>query len=172
MQSKQHSFLEACLNTASGFVISYLAGWLVFPMFGFDWTPGKGFSLTMIFTVISVVRSYVWRRIFNHRRKVFDLVKHLERQRDFSLRTFGPGDRWKGVVDHIRKELCEIEQQPRDLSEWIDVATLAVDGAWRSGASPNDIATMLALKQSKNESRQWPDWRTVSPDAAVKHVGG
>lgn len=40
---------------------------------------------------------------------MFDLVQHLYRQRDFSERTFGPGTRTQGVLDHIRKELREIE---------------------------------------------------------------
>jgi hypothetical protein len=42
-----------------------------------------------------------------------DLIQHLFRQRDFSLRTFGPGQRTHGVLDHIRKELAEIEAKPR-----------------------------------------------------------
>ncbi|WP_368735417.1 dATP/dGTP pyrophosphohydrolase domain-containing protein, partial [Metapseudomonas otitidis] len=56
----------------------------------------------------------------------FDFAAHLQRQREFSERTFGPGSRAKGVVDHIRKELKEIEASPGDLSEWIDVVILAL----------------------------------------------
>ncbi len=40
--------------------------------------------------------------------KGFDLVAHLHRQRDFSLRTFGPGERTAGVLDHLRKELRQV----------------------------------------------------------------
>ncbi len=87
----------------------------------------------------------------------FNLHSHLERQRDWSTKTFGPGDRAKGVVDHIRKELLEIERDPRDLTEWIDVVILALDGAWRSGASPEGIIKALVAKQAKNEARKWPD---------------
>lgn len=54
-----------------------------------------------------------------------DLVSHIHRQREFSRRTFGPGDRHKGIIDHIRKELVEIEQAPGDIKEWIDVIILA-----------------------------------------------
>jgi hypothetical protein len=100
----------------------------------------------------------------------FDLVAHLHRQRDFSERTFGPGDRAKGVVDHIRKELIEIEADPKDLSEWIDVVLLALDGAWRQGYTPEQIACALEAKQTKNEGRQWPDWRTAEPGKAIEHV--
>lgn len=100
----------------------------------------------------------------------FDLVSHLHRQREFSERTFGPGPRAAGVVDHIRKELREIEAAPGDLTEWIDVVILALDGAWREGWTPEEIALALSAKQAKNEGRTWPDWRTVAPGQAIEHV--
>jgi hypothetical protein len=100
----------------------------------------------------------------------FDMLAHLQRQREWSERTFGPGDRAKGVVDHIRKELHEIEADPGDLKEWIDVVILALDGAWRSGASPEQIIDALTAKQTKNEARVWPDWRTAPKDRAIEHV--
>lgn len=100
----------------------------------------------------------------------FDLVAHLERQRLFSEQTFGPGMRTKGVSDHIKKELLEIEAEPRELGEWVDVILLALDGAWRAGHSAEAIATAIALKQSRNELRKWPDWRTASPDKAIEHI--
>lgn len=103
-------------------------------------------------------------------RGLFDFRAHLQRQREFSEKTFGPGDRAKGVVAHIRKELTEIEAAPGDLTEWIDVAILALDGAWRSGADPDQIIAALVAKQTKNEARQWPDWRTMSPDQAIEHT--
>ena len=99
----------------------------------------------------------------------FDFEAHLQRQREWSERTFGPGPRAAGVVDHIRKELREIEAKPTDLSEWIDVVILALDGAWRSGATPQQIIDALVAKQAKNEARDWPDWRTQSPDKAIEH---
>lgn len=99
-----------------------------------------------------------------------DLIAHLARQHEFSERTFGPGPRVKGVLDHIRKELVEIEEDPTDLSEWVDVAILALDGAWRAGYSPEQIAAAIEAKQTKNELRNWPDWRTSDPDKAIEHV--
>ena len=99
-----------------------------------------------------------------------NLIEHLQRQREWSERTFGPVDRTKGVVAHIRKELAEIEENPIDLYEWIDVVILAFDGAWRAGYTPEQIATALEDKQTINENRQWPDWRNTDPDAAIEHV--
>ncbi len=100
----------------------------------------------------------------------FDLIAHLHRQRAFSEKTFGPGQRTKGVLDHIRKELVEIEASPTDITEWVYVILLALDGAWRSGHAPEEIAAAIAAKQTKNEGRTWPDWRTVDPGKAIEHV--
>jgi hypothetical protein len=102
----------------------------------------------------------------------FDFVAHLHRQRVFSERTFGPGERTQGVIDHIRKELCEIEQSPDDIEEWIDVVILALDGAWRAGYTPTQIVNALVQKQEKNEGRKWPDWRTAEFGKAIEHVRG
>jgi hypothetical protein len=102
--------------------------------------------------------------------KAFDLIKHLHRQRDFSQRTFGPGTRTEGVIDHIRKELIEIADKPTDVTEWIDVVILALDGVWRAGYEPEDIAQAIEAKQAKNEARNWPDWRTADPGKAIEHI--
>ena len=98
----------------------------------------------------------------------FRMVDHLLRQRLWSEKTFGPGYRG-GVIDHIRKELVEIEAAPTDLMEWIDVVILALDGAWRAGHSPAAIIEALVAKQTKNEKRQWPDRRTLPTGVAIEH---
>ncbi len=99
----------------------------------------------------------------------YDLVRHIYRAREFSEKTFGPGRRSAGVVAHIRKELDEIERAPGDIEEWIDVMILALDGAWRAGHEPEEIAAALAAKQIKNENRTWPDWRTIPHDQPIEH---
>lgn len=96
-------------------------------------------------------------------------AEHLAHQREWSERTFGPGPRTKGVLDHIRKELQEIEDDPSDLREWVDVVILALDGAWRAGWQPQEIINAIKAKQAKNEARTWPDWRTMSADQAIEH---
>lgn len=64
-QSKRASALEATANTLSGYLISLaLWMWIAGPMFGYDVSLGKGIGLTMIFTITSLLRSYVWRRCF------------------------------------------------------------------------------------------------------------
>lgn len=51
----------------------------------------------------------------------------------FSYDTFGPGARSAGVIEHIGKEIAESEKDP---AEWVDVAILALDGAWRAFGDP------------------------------------
>ncbi len=99
----------------------------------------------------------------------YDLVAHLDRQRAFSVKAFGPGARAEGISDHIRKELAEVAAAPEDLSEWIDIVLLGFDGAWRAGHSSVAIAGALAGKLAKNERRDWPDWRTADPNKAIEH---
>lgn len=96
-------------------------------------------------------------------------VAYLERQRDFSLRTFGPGKRTAGVTKHIEKELDEIRDAPDDLEEWADVIILALDGALRTGAEPAAILSTVKAKQARNERRTWPDWRTFGEDHPIEH---
>jgi hypothetical protein len=101
---------------------------------------------------------------------VINFEKELEAQRNFSREAFGPYFRPKGIIDHIRKELFEIEADPFDVEEWIDVAILAFDGAMRSGRSPEEILIAYAAKQEKNRSRNWPDWKQSDPDKAIEHI--
>jgi hypothetical protein len=97
------------------------------------------------------------------------IISHLRRQRAFSLEAFGPGDRREGVLDHMKKEMREVRESNGALDEWIDLVILAFDGAWRTGASPEDIADALAAKMTINESRVWPDWRTAESGKAIEH---
>lgn len=95
---------------------------------------------------------------------------HIAHQREWSTRTFGPGRRTYGLLDHISEELAEIEADPTDVYEWVDVIILAIDGAWRAGWEPQEIINAIKAKQAKNERRVWPDWRAASQDRAIGHV--
>lgn len=93
----------------------------------------------------------------------------LAEQWAWSQKTFGPGRRTGGVLAHIRKELAEIEADPTDVEEWIDVAGLALDGACRAGHAPTEVVDAWRAKIAKNRARSWPDWRTASEDEAIEH---
>jgi hypothetical protein len=100
-----------------------------------------------------------------------DLARFFNAKAAWSAETFGPGDRYAGVVEHIRGELEEILAKPSDLTEWIDVVLLAMDGAWRSaGANGATFAEALIAKDQKNRARKWPDWRTLVPGQVSEHI--
>lgn len=64
-QSKKVSFLEACLNTASGFIVSLIVWHYVAMWYGIPMPFVTNLEITGIFTVVSIARSYLWRRLFN-----------------------------------------------------------------------------------------------------------
>lgn len=64
-QTKTGSFVEAWANILVGFSINFVANLMVLPWFGFNVTPGDAFGIGLVFTVISLARSYILRRWFN-----------------------------------------------------------------------------------------------------------
>lgn len=64
-QTRLGSWLEAWANIAVGFGVNWLANMIVLPAFGFRITGGQAFHLGLIYTAISLVRSYLLRRVFN-----------------------------------------------------------------------------------------------------------
>ena len=66
-QSRMGSLIEAVFNTVIGWFISFVASFLIYPAFGMHATVASFVGVSMAFTVLSVVRSYVIRRWFNAR---------------------------------------------------------------------------------------------------------
>lgn len=66
-QTKLVSFIEVCLNTALGFLVSFSAWPLVAHLFGIPYSVHQNLGITGIFTVLSIARSYVVRRFFARR---------------------------------------------------------------------------------------------------------
>lgn len=64
-QTKLGSLIEVSINIAIGFAINFTANILIFPLFGFDLSVGANFLMGVLYTLISVVRSYIIRRWFN-----------------------------------------------------------------------------------------------------------
>ena len=58
--------LEAWASTAFGFVVSLIV-WacVVNPLFSLNTSPLDGLGITMVFTVVSIIRGYYTRRLFN-----------------------------------------------------------------------------------------------------------
>jgi hypothetical protein len=66
MQTLKGSAAETFANTCIGWIVNYSANLFVLPYFGFtSITPAKAFGIGVVFTAISLVRSFVLRRVFN-----------------------------------------------------------------------------------------------------------
>ena len=65
MQTKKQSFYESIINTASGFVISLLLAYYVLPYFGLHKSITTSLTVVTIFTITSLARNYIIRRLFN-----------------------------------------------------------------------------------------------------------
>jgi len=142
---------------------------------GGSWVQGKHYMDVRVkeFIADALMPLFVRERVAGaaEQRDKFSIDSaHLLRQHSFSQQTFGPGSRLAGVLDHIRKELVEVEAEPQDMSEWADLVILAFDGALRQGHDPQKLLDAIQAKQTKNEGRVWPDWRTQPADRAIEHV--
>lgn len=65
-QSRKSSAFEALLNILIGFGVSVLANWLILPHYGVSPNIGVSFEIGLWFTLISFIRSYTLRRLFNY----------------------------------------------------------------------------------------------------------
>lgn len=65
MQSKLGSLAESLTNIAIGVTIGFISNILVLPAFGYAVTLSDGFWISLVFTAISLARSYVIRRVYN-----------------------------------------------------------------------------------------------------------
>lgn len=63
-QSRLMSLVEALANVAVGFGVAVLTQVIVFPMFGLTTTLAQNLKLGLIFTGVSILRSYALRRAF------------------------------------------------------------------------------------------------------------
>lgn len=68
-QSKVASLFEVLVNTATGFLISLSMQVLMFPLFDVHISGGQHVLMTLVFTITSILRGYVLRRIFERFRK-------------------------------------------------------------------------------------------------------
>lgn len=63
-QSRVWSLVESWVNVGVGFGVNFAANLLVLPHFGLHVRPSQAFGLGVVFTAISVTRSYLLRRWF------------------------------------------------------------------------------------------------------------
>ena len=64
-QSRRNSALEAVANVVIGYVVAISAQLAIFPLFGIPTPVAAHLEIGALFTVVSLVRSYALRRLFN-----------------------------------------------------------------------------------------------------------
>ena len=65
-QSRLHSAIESITNVVVGYGVAVGTQVAVFPLFGLTATLRQNMAMGAVFTIVSLVRSYVLRRVFNY----------------------------------------------------------------------------------------------------------
>ena len=68
-QSRRASAAEAVANVLIGYGVALAAQTVIFPWFGIHASMSQNMCIGLAFTVVSLVRSYCLRRIFNGLRR-------------------------------------------------------------------------------------------------------
>ena len=70
MQTKKQSLIETLTSVFAGWLIGVILNLTILPLFDYNITVVDSLWVSLIFTVISVVRGYVIRRAFNSKEKL------------------------------------------------------------------------------------------------------
>lgn len=73
-QSWRATGTETFLDVLSGYVVSVAVQWWLFHLYSIHVTFGDNLIIVAIFTVISIIRKLIWRRLFEH----FRIKGHLQ----------------------------------------------------------------------------------------------
>ena len=65
MQSKKMSLIETLSSVAIGYIISIASQMIILPIFGINVSLTDNLLIGLFFTVVSIVRGYLVRRLFN-----------------------------------------------------------------------------------------------------------
>lgn len=65
MQSKKMSLVESLSNTLIGYFIAVISQLIVFPLVGIESSIKQNLIVGFYFTLISIIRGFVLRRLFN-----------------------------------------------------------------------------------------------------------
>lgn len=65
MQTKKHSIIESLTNIIVGLITSFLIQLVIYPVLNIPVSLNQNIIITTVFFVVSFIRSYIIRRIFN-----------------------------------------------------------------------------------------------------------
>jgi hypothetical protein len=66
-QSRSGSLLEASSNVVAGYLLAIVMQRVAYPFFGIDTTLAVDSAIAALFTLVSLARSYLLRRLFERR---------------------------------------------------------------------------------------------------------
>ena len=75
-QTRVMSLVEAVANVVVGYGVAVTTQMLVLPVFGLQTTLAQNLKLGLIFTVVSIARSFALRRVFETIRSASRSVDH------------------------------------------------------------------------------------------------
>ena len=73
MQTKKQSLIETLTSVFVGWLIGVILNLTILPLFDYNITVVDSLWVSLIFTVISVVRGYFIRRFFNSKERAYDV---------------------------------------------------------------------------------------------------
>jgi hypothetical protein len=65
MQTKKKSLIEAVSNTIIGLGTSFCIQLIIYPVLNIPVSIGQNVIITAVFFIVSIIRSYLVRRLFN-----------------------------------------------------------------------------------------------------------
>lgn len=65
MQTLRWSVIETIASTVIGFVVSFISNIFILPLVGLQATMGQSFWMVVFFTIVSLIRGFFVRRLFN-----------------------------------------------------------------------------------------------------------
>lgn len=122
-----------------------------------------------------ITKALIVHDAFNSRRDTpisvaADLFELMESHAKWSQETFGSDDERDcfGPLEHLKKEIEEVKQNPADITEWADMFLLYLDGLRRAGIGFPMMLEVARRKHEHNKTRKWNKAENGKPSEHVR----
>lgn len=99
-----------------------------------------------------------------------DLFMLINDHAKWSQETFGSDEERDciGPLEHLKKEIEEVKQNPADVTEWADMFLLYLDGLRRAGIGFPMMLEVARRKHEHNKTRKWNKAENGKPSEHVR----